>query len=65
MYMKRFRGSFGPLAASLFVTFACALPAQAAAPLQVELHHRLPESRVGALADLVERFNAQDRKSVV
>ncbi len=61
MYMKRFRGSFGPLVASLFVTFACALPAQAAAPLQVELHHRLPESRVGALADLVERFNAQSK----
>jgi len=35
--------------------------AQAAAQQQIELFHRLPESKAAALKDLVERFNAQSK----
>lgn len=50
------------------VFFGCAaaavqLPALAAAqPQQIELFHRLPDTRAAALAGLVERFNAQSKE---
>lgn len=60
MNKKRFKGFVG-------VVVACAavwLPLSAtpaAASQQVELFHRLPESRASALNELVERFNAQSK----
>ncbi|MER2555511.1 MAG: extracellular solute-binding protein [Thauera sp.] len=58
------RMHFKALAAA---TVACGLftapcsVVQASAQQQVELTHRLPESKVAALKDLVDRFNAQSK----
>ena len=60
MNTKRFK----LMAAAMTVFAAAGSPwavAQAAAQQQIELFHRLPDTKAAALKDLVERFNAQSK----
>ncbi|WEN43047.1 sn-glycerol-3-phosphate-binding periplasmic protein UgpB [Thauera sp. GDN1] len=60
MNTKRFK----LMAAAVTVFAAAGSPwavAQAAAQQQIELFHRLPDTKAAALQDLVERFNAQSK----
>jgi len=60
MNTKRFK----LMAAAVTVFAAAGSPwavAQAAAQQQIELFHRLPDTKAAALKDLVERFNAQSK----
>ncbi len=59
MNIKRFKSV--ALASSIFAAALVVAPAQAAAEQQIQLFHRLPEAKVAALKDLVDRFNAQEK----
>ncbi|MDX9886239.1 extracellular solute-binding protein [Thauera sp.] len=60
MNTKRFKGMFAAVMACAAVGSPWAV-AQAAAQQQIELFHRLPDTKAAALKDLVERFNAQSK----
>jgi sn-glycerol 3-phosphate transport system substrate-binding protein len=60
MNTKRFKGVVVGVMACAALGSPWAF-AQAAAQQQIELFHRLPESKAAALKDLVERFNAQSK----
>ncbi|WP_418647070.1 extracellular solute-binding protein [Thauera butanivorans] len=63
MDIKRFKTTVIAFAALLS---GAAMPAaQADAGLQIQLFHRLPESKAAALQELVERFNAQEKSARV
>lgn len=63
MNTKRFKTTVIAFAALLS---GVAMPAaQADAGLQIQLFHRLPESKAVALQELVERFNAQEKNARV
>ena len=60
MNKMRFKALAAAVAAGgLF--FAPGSVVQASAQQQVQLFHRLPDAKAGALKDLVERFNAQSK----
>ena len=60
MNIKRFKTAVRVSAA--FAALGLMAPmAQATAEQQIQLFHRLPESKAAALKDLVERFNAQEK----
>ena len=58
MNTKHFKGMLAAVMACAAVGSPWAV-AQAAAQQQIELFHRLPDTKAAALKDLVERFNAQ------
>lgn len=58
MNIKRFKTVFASLAGLAAVGVLTPL-AQASAEQQIQLYHRLPETKAMAVKDLVERFNAQ------
>ncbi len=60
MNTKHFKGMFAAVMACAAVGSPWAV-AQAAAQQQIELFHRLPDTKAAALKDLVERFNAQSK----
>ncbi|MCV2218934.1 extracellular solute-binding protein [Thauera sp. Sel9] len=63
MNTKRFKTTVIAFAALLS---GVAIPAaQADAGVQIQLFHRLPESKAAALQELVERFNAQEKNARV
>ncbi|ENO89816.1 extracellular solute-binding protein [Thauera linaloolentis] len=54
------------LAVATFAVFGAAAPTvQANAGMQIQLFHRLPESKAAALKELVDRFNAQEKNAKV
>jgi sn-glycerol 3-phosphate transport system substrate-binding protein len=60
MNTKHFKGMLAAVMACAAVGSPWAV-AQAAAQQQIELFHRLPDTKAAALKDLVERFNAQSK----
>ena len=60
MNTKHFKGMLAVVMACAAVGSPWAV-AQAAAQQQIELFHRLPDTKAAALKDLVERFNAQSK----
>jgi len=60
MNIKRFKAAV--LTSAIFAMFGLtASMAQANTEQQIQLFHRLPESKAAALKDLVDRFNAQEK----
>ena len=60
MNTKHFKGMLAAVMACAAVGSPWAV-AQAAAQQQIELFHRLPDTKAAALKELVERFNAQSK----
>lgn len=60
MNTKHFKGMFAAVMACAAVGSPWAV-AQASAQQQIELFHRLPDTKAAALKDLVERFNSQSK----